>query len=214
MTNDVQGHDEDRAPAALGTEEPATRGPRRPPRPTDPLAPAMARVAAGDREAFGEVYDALMPKVLGLARGVVRNHAMAEEVAQDVMLEVWRKAPRFDPSMASASTWAMTIAHRRAVDRVRSVRSSEDREDRVASWDVRREYDDVVETAEQHEDERMVRSALSTLTDLQSEDVELAYWGGCTSSEISERLGVPVPTVKTRLRDGLMRLRAGMGATS
>lgn len=214
MTNQVRGHDEDRAPAGLGTEERTARDLRRPPRPTDPLAPAMARVAAGDREAFSEVYDALMPKVLGLARGVVRNHAMAEEVAQDVMLEVWRLAPRFDPSLASASTWAMTIAHRRAVDRVRSVRSTEDREDRVAAGDVRREYDDVVERAEQREDERMVRSALSVLTDLQRETVELAYWGGCTSAEISERLGVPVPTVKTRLRDGLVRLRAGMGVAT
>ncbi len=180
----------------------------------DPLAAAMARVAVGDREAYAEVYDALAPKVLGLARAVLRNHAMAEEVAQDVMLEVWRQAGRFDPALASASTWAMTIAHRRAVDRVRSVRAAEDREDRVVAGDTRREFDEVAEAVEQREDEQRVRRALSTLTDLQREAVELAYWGGFTSTEIAARLDVPVPTVKTRLRDGLIRLRNGLRAAS
>jgi RNA polymerase sigma-70 factor (ECF subfamily) len=174
----------------------------------------MARVAVGDREAYAEVYDALAPKVLGLARAVLRNHAMAEEVAQDVMLEVWRQAGRFDPALASASTWAMTIAHRRAVDRVRSVRAAEDREDRVVAGDTRREFDEVAEAVEQREDEQRVRRALSTLTDLQREAVELAYWGGFTSTEIAARLDVPVPTVKTRLRDGLIRLRNGLRAAS
>jgi RNA polymerase sigma-70 factor (ECF subfamily) len=168
-------------------------------------------VAAGDRQAFEEVYQALAPKVLGLAWSVLRNRAMAEEVAQDVMLEVWRQAARFDPSLASVSTWVMTIAHRRAVDRVRSVRASEDREDRVVAGDGRREFDEVVETTLQHEDEQRVRRALGTLTDLQRQAVELAYWGGRTSAEISTMLGVPVPTVKTRLRDGLIRLRASLG---
>nr|WP_255378154.1 ECF RNA polymerase sigma factor SigK [Quadrisphaera sp. DSM 44207] len=170
----------------------------------------MARVAAGDRDAFADVYDALAPKVLGLARAVVRNPALAEEVAQEVLLEVWRQAPRYDPAAGSVTTWAMTIAHRRAVDRVRSVRAAEDREDRVASSHVQREYDDVAERAEQREDEDRVRAALACLTDLQREAVVLAYWGGCTSAEISDRLGVPVPTVKTRLRDGLIRLRGGL----
>jgi len=179
-------------------------------RPVDPLAPVMARVALGDREAFAEVYDALAPKMLGLARAVVRNHAMAEEVVQEVMLELWRQAARFDPSAGSTSAWAMTVAHRRAVDRVRSVRSAEDREDRAAAGGAVREYDSVAEDVLQHEDEQRVRAAMGRLTDLQREAVVLAYWGGHTSSEISQRLGVPVPTVKTRLRDGLIRLRTGL----
>jgi len=191
-------------------QESDERGRWRAERPVDPLAPAMARVAQGDREAFAEVYDALAPKMLGLARAVVRNHAMAEEVVQEVMLEVWRQAARFDPSAGSTSAWALTIAHRRAVDRVRSVRSAEDREDRAVAGEAVREYDSVAEDVLQHEDEQRVRAAMSGLTDLQREAVVLAYWGGHTSAEISRHLGVPVPTVKTRLRDGLIRLRAGL----
>jgi len=182
----------------------------RPLRAPDPLAEVMARVAGGEREAFAEVYDALAPKVLGLTRGVLRNHAMAEEVTQEVMLEVWRQATRFDPALASVSTWVMTIAHRRAVDRVRAVRSSEDREDKVAARETTREFDEVAETVEQREDERRVRRALAGLTDLQREAVELAYWGGLTAADISQRLQLPMPTVKTRLRDGLIRLRNGL----
>lgn len=179
-------------------------------RPDDPLAAVMSRVAGGDREAFGAVYDALAPKVLGLARAVLRNHAMAEEVTQEVLLEVWRQAARFDPAAGSVSSWAMTIAHRRAVDRVRSVRAAEDREDRVSAGESQREYDEVAEQVLQHEDEGRVRAAMSALTDLQREVLVMAYWGGHTSTEISARLGVPVPTVKTRLRDGLIRLRASL----
>ncbi len=180
----------------------------------DPLAETMAEVARGDQQAFAVLYDALVPRVLGMARRVLRNHAMAEEVAQEVMLEVWRQAARYDPARGGVSTWAMTIAHRRAVDRVRSVRAAEDREDRVAAGSGAREYDEVAESAEQHEEEARVRGALDSLTALQREAVELAYWGGQTSTEISARLGVPVPTVKTRLRDGLIRLRSALGVSS
>lgn len=176
----------------------------------DPLAAAMARVAGGDRDAFAEVYDAVAPKVLGVTRAVLRNPSQAEEVAQEVMVELWRQAARFDPEAGSVGAWAATIAHRRAVDRVRSVRSREDREDRVAAGENRTAYDDVSEQVLQHEDETRVRAALGGLTDLQREAVVLAYWGGRTSTEISQRLGVPVPTVKTRLRDGLTRLRTEM----
>ncbi len=218
MTNQLPDDERrDLAPlAAVGGDEEGRGGVvrSRPVRAPDPLASAMARVAGGDRGAFAEVYDALAPKVLGLVRGVLRNHAMAEEVAQDVMLEVWRQAARFDPSLASTSTWVMTIAHRRAVDRVRSVRAAEGREDRVSAGDARRPFDDVSETVLQHDEERRVRRALEGLTDLQRETVRLAYWGGMTSAEISRRLDVPVPTVKTRLRDGLIRLRTHLVATS
>ncbi len=200
---DQVGASEAAAPEPQGRA--AGRG-RRP----DPLAETMVEVARGDQQAFAVLYDALAPRVLGMARRVIRNHAMAEEVAQEVLLEVWRQAPRYDPALANVSTWAMTIAHRRAVDRVRSVRASEDREDRVAAGSGSRDYDVVSETAEQHEEEARVRGALGSLTALQREAVELAYWGGQTSTEISARLGVPVPTVKTRLRDGIIRLRSAL----
>ncbi len=179
-------------------------------RAADPLAAAMARVAAGDRDAFGEVYDAVAPKVLAVTRAVLRNPSMAEEVTQEVMLEVWRQATRYDPAAGSVAAWATTIGHRRAVDRVRSVRAREDREDRVVAGEGRVDYDDVSEQVLQHEDESRVRSALKGLTEVQREAVVMAYWGGRTSTEISAQLGVPVPTVKTRLRDGLQRLRADL----
>ncbi|PWJ53328.1 RNA polymerase sigma-70 factor, ECF subfamily [Quadrisphaera granulorum] len=188
------------------TGEGASRGDA----PGDALAAAMARVALGDRDAFAEVYDAMAPKVLGVTRAVLRNPSLAEEVAQEVMVELWRQAGRFDPSAGSVGAWAATIAHRRAVDRVRSVRAREDREDRVAAGENRTAYDEVSEQVLQHDDETRVRAALGGLTELQRETVLLAYWGGRTSTEISQRLGVPVPTVKTRLRDGLARLRADM----
>jgi len=179
-------------------------------RAVDPLAASMARVAAGDRDAFGEVYDAVAPKVLAVTRAVLRNPSMAEEVTQEVLLEVWRQATRYDPSAGSVAAWATTIGHRRAVDRVRSVRAREDREDRVVAGEGRVEYDEVSEQVLQHEDESRVRKALTGLTELQREAVVMAYWGGRTSTEISAQLGVPVPTVKTRLRDGLQRLRVDL----
>ena len=179
-------------------------------RPVDPLAAAMTRVAQGSLEAFADVYDGLAPRMLGLTRAVLRDHAMAEEVLQEVMLEVWCQAARFDPAVGSDSTWAHTIAHRRSVDRVRAVRAAKDRDVWVAAGETVREYDSVAEDAVQHDEEGRVRAALAMLTGLQREVIVLAYWGGHTSAEISLRLGVPVPTVKTRLRDGLVRLRAAL----
>ncbi len=171
----------------------------------------MARVAAGDDSAFAQLYDLLAPRVFGLVRRVLRDHAQSEEVTQEVLLELWRTAARFDPNRASAATWAMTLAHRRAVDRVRSEQASTNRDSRVGQRDIPVNYDEVVEEVTSRLDRERVRRCLETLTALQRESVDLAYYGGYTYREVGELLGVPLPTVKTRMRDGLIRLRECIG---
>ncbi|GGR59220.1 RNA polymerase sigma-70 factor (ECF subfamily) [Nocardioides luteus] len=175
----------------------------------------LAAVAGGDLDAFGRLYDDLAPLVFGVARRVVRDPARAEEVAQEVFTELWRQAARFDASRGSVRTWASTIAHRRAVDAVRSTEASRAREDHVA----RREPvdvagpEDAIVTAAEHEG---VRRCLESLTPLQSQAVRLAYYQGFTYPEVAQLLDRPLSTVKTRMRDGLIRLRdcleAGHGA--
>jgi RNA polymerase sigma-70 factor (ECF subfamily) len=169
----------------------------------------LAHVARGDQPAFEAVYDRVAGPVLGMVRGVVRDLAQSEEVMQEVLLELWRTAARFDAAKGSAQSWVMTLAHRRAVDRVRSEQKSAERELRAASAQV--DYDDVTETVEATLDRERVRHCLRSLTDLQRESVTLAYYGSYTYSEVAGLLGVAVGTVKTRMRDGLIRLRDCLG---
>ncbi len=169
----------------------------------------LAAVARGDHEAFRAVYDQAAPAVLGTVRRVLRDPAQSEEVMQEVLLEVWRTAARFDPSAGSASAWIMTVAHRRAVDRVRSEQRAAERELRAATASIA--YDDVSEAVEITLDQERVRRCLNGLTDLQRESVTLAYYGGYSYREVAQLLGVAVGTVKTRMRDGLIRLRDCLG---
>jgi len=174
------------------------------------LAGLLARVARGDQAAFAMVYDRAAGKVFGLVLRVVRDPAQSEEVTQEVMLEVWRSASRFDPHRGSATAWLMTLAHRRAVDRVRSGMAAAQREARAAIAET--DYDVVAEEVETRLDAQRVRRCLDSLTDLQRESVTLAYYGGYTYREVAGLLGVAVGTVKTRMRDGLIRLRDCLGA--
>jgi len=174
----------------------------------------MAAVARGDQAAFGELYDRVGGTVHGIVRKVVRDPAQSEEVTQEVMVEVWRTAVRFDPDKGSVRTWILTMAHRRAIDRVRSEQSSRDRTERVGHRDQVRAFDEVAEEVEVRSEHDQVREALSTLTALQREAVELAYYQGYTYREVSELLDTPLGTIKTRMRDGLIRLRDAMGVTT
>ena len=171
----------------------------------------LALVARGDEQAFAELYQRVAPAVFGLVSKVVRNPAQSEEVAQEVFVELWRTASRFDPARGTARSWIMTCAHRRAVDRVRSAESAARRDDLAGRRDQGRPYDEVVEQVETSLEREHVRRGLEALTDLQREAVVLAYYGGYTHREIAELLGVPPGTVKTRLRDGLIRLRDHLG---
>ena len=173
----------------------------------------LARVARGDREAFAELYDRVAPVVAGIARAVVRDPAQAEEVAQEVLLEVWRTAPRHDPSRGSARTWVATVAHRRAVDRVRREQAGRDRDARVAATRPEQAPSPSGAVLDGFDRER-VRRALDGLTPLQREAVTLAYYGGHTYAEVARLLDCPEGTVKTRIRDGLIRLRDHLGVTA
>ncbi len=174
----------------------------------------LERVAQGEQAAFSSLYDLIAPRMLGLVRHVLRDHSQSEEVTQEVLLEIWQTATRFDPNKGKAVTWMLTMAHRRAIDRVRSSQSSRDRDTRIGIRDLDREFDSVSENVEIRLEHEMVAKAMTRLTDLQRQAVELAYYGGYSHSEVAAMLSVPIGTVKTRLRDGMIRLREEMGVTT
>ena len=175
------------------------------------LDDVLARVARGDERAFERLYDAVAGAVHGLVRRVLRDPAQSEEVTQEVFLEIWRTATRFDPARGKAMTWVMTMAHARAVDRVRSAQASSDRDVKIGTRDHTVDYDEVAEAVEARFERVQVKRCLGGLTDLQRESVTLAYYGGYTYNEVADLLSVPLGTVKTRLRDGLIRMRDCMG---
>lgn len=181
----------------------------------DVLAPLLRSAGRGDQAAFAELYDATAALVHGIVLRVVRDPAQSEEVAQEVFVEIWRLAPRFDGTRGSVTSWMATIAHRRAVDRVRSEQSARDRAERDGAKAVR-EHDDasvpVVELDTAAFDRRRVRRALDRLTEMQRQAIELAYFGGHTYREVAVLLGEPEGTIKTRIRDGMIRLRDELGA--
>ena len=200
MTGVETGPDRVSPPRSRGTAAP----------PGVDLAALLALVAKGDQAAFEAVYDRVCAPVFGTVRSVVRDPGLSEEVTQEVFVEVWRAASRFDAGKGSPMAWVATIAHRRAVDRVRSEQRSAERDRRAASSVIA--YDDVAETVEDNLDRERVRRCLGTLTDLQREAVTLAYYAGYTYREVARLLGVPPGTVNTRMRDGLIRLRDCLGA--
>jgi len=174
----------------------------------------LARVARGDREAFARFHDLVVGRVHGIVRSVVRDPARSEEVTQEVMVELWRTAPRYDAARGRATTWALTIAHRRAVDCVRSEQASRDREQRHAVANVDAPVEDVGVAVEAGLDRARVRRALAELTAAQRESIELAFYAGHTHAEVAALLGLPLGTVKTRIRDGLIRLRDRLEVTA
>ncbi|MGP3954245.1 ECF RNA polymerase sigma factor SigK [Streptomyces sp. 7N604] len=178
------------------------------------LAERVGRVASGDEEAFEQVFDALAGPVLGMARRVLRDPGQAEDVAQEVMLEVWRTAARFQPERGTVAMWVMTMAHHRAVDRVRSDQSAAEREHLAASRDRNAAFDDVAETVETQLEWHQVRRCLRTLSEVQRQSVTLAYYRGLTCQEIARLLGTPLGTVKARMRDALIRLRECLGGSA
>lgn len=180
----------------------------------DDAAALLVRIASGDQTAFTQLYDMLSPRVFGLILRVLVNRSQSEEVLQEVFLEIWQSASRFAPNRGQGRTWVMTIAHRRAVDRVRASQSSADRDVRAGLRDIGVAHDTVSEQVELGIEGEKVVAALSGLPDAQRETIVLAYYGGYSQSEISALLGAPLGTIKTRMRDGLSRLRMAMGVTA
>ncbi|NUU14137.1 ECF RNA polymerase sigma factor SigK [Curtobacterium pusillum] len=174
----------------------------------------LSRVATGDQAAFSDLYDVLSGRVLGLVTRLLRDRAQSEEVTQEVFLEVWQQATRFDRKRGTAASWILTMAHRRAVDRVRASQSSHDRDTKVGIRDFEAGFDQVSESVEIRIEHERVSRALGKLTEFQRQAVQLAYYGGYSHREMADHLGVPIGTVKTRLRDGMIRLRDEMGVTS
>ena len=171
-------------------------------------------IAAGDQNAFSELYDRIAPRVLGLIKRVLIDHSQSEEVAQEVFLEVWKTAARFESGRGKAMTWILTMAHRRAIDRVRASQAGRDRDERIGKRDTEIDFDQVSETAEIRIEHERVKRAMARLTELQRDAITLAYYGGYSHTEVAEILSVPLGTVKTRLRDGMIRLRDEMGVAS
>ena len=180
---------------------------------TDTLGDLLERVARQDPTAFAELYDATRARVFGMVLRVLRDPGYSEETTQEVYLQVWRSAGNFDPRQGSALAWIITLAHRRAVDRVRSEQSGADREAHYGSRNVDAAFDSVSEEVTQRDARRRVNDCLGSLTELQRRSVELAYYRGFTYNEVAEELSSPLPTVKSRIRDGLKRLKNCLGVT-
>ncbi|GAA4111281.1 MULTISPECIES: sigma-70 family RNA polymerase sigma factor [Streptomyces] len=178
------------------------------------LPDLLDRVAQGDQQAFGSLYDAVAGPVLGVVRAVVRDPAQSEEVAQEVMVAVWQTAARYRRELGGVMNWVLTLAHRRAVDRVRSAQAAGARDHKAALLEQTPAFDEVAEEVDRRLEREQVRRCLRTLTELQRQSVTLAYYRGMTYREVAELLTVPLGTVKTRLRDGLIRMRDCLGVTA
>jgi RNA polymerase sigma-70 factor (ECF subfamily) len=175
------------------------------------LAELLRRASRGDEGAFAEWYDATSSRAFGLAVRVLRDRAQAEEVTQEAYLECWRHSTRFDPDKGSALSWLLTIVHRKAVDRVRSAEASGRRDEAYSQKEQTVEHDSTAEAATASLEATRVRAALAHLTEKQRQAVELAFLGGYTHTEVARMLDLPIGTAKTRIRDGLIRLRDALG---
>jgi RNA polymerase sigma-70 factor, ECF subfamily len=180
-------------------------------RPSAELIAVMARVTQGDQQAFAELYDATSRTVFGIVLSVVRDRAQAEEVSQEVYVDAWRSAATFDPNIGSPAAWLNTIAHRKAVDRVRSAERQRQREQRHFETSSAVPTADTSELVVAIDEGRRVRAALRGLPEPQRTAVELAYFEGRSQREVAEFLEIPLGTVKTRIRDGMQKLRQQLG---
>lgn len=179
----------------------------------DPLGTLLNRAGRGDQSAFAELYDQLAPLLYGVVLKVVRDPSQSEEVTQEAFIELWKLAPRYDASRGSVRSWAATLAHRRAIDRVRSEQASRDRTEREAHKRPI-QSSDVAEQVVANIDGTRVRKALERLTEIQRQAVELAYFGGHSYREVALLLDVAEGTIKTRIRDGMIRLRDELGVAT
>lgn len=177
------------------------------------LGQLLQGCSLGDEAAFAKLYDATSTRLFGLVLRVVQDRAQAEEVTQDAYLDIWRNSSRFDPGRGSALSWLMTIGHRKAVDRVRSAEAARRRD---TAYQARQTapFDQTVEQAHSNLDTQRIHRALEALTEIQRSALELAYFGGYTHREVASMLKLPLGTAKTRIRDGLIRLRDTIGLDS
>jgi RNA polymerase sigma-70 factor (ECF subfamily) len=183
------------------------------PRVTDDLDALLRRVAQRDVEAFAAFYDVTRARVFGLVTRVLRDPGYSEETTQDVYLQVWRNADNYNPAAGTPLAWLMTLAHRRAVDRVRSEQSATQRESRYGAANVEVPADRVAEAVISNDERRQVTVCLDSLSDAQRECIQLAYYEGLTYVQVSERLAANLATIKSRMRDAIRGLRKCLGAS-
>lgn len=177
------------------------------------LSVLLENISRGDQAAFAEFYQLTSRRVFGMARRVLIDPELSEDTTQEVFLQVWQNAAKFDPKAGSPLSWLMTISHRRAVDRVRSSQSSTDREAKYGASTQDIDHDTVADQVGSRLEAEAVVRCLATLTETQQESVRLAYYGGLTYREVAERLNAAVPTIKSRIRDGLIRLKTCLGVS-
>jgi RNA polymerase sigma-70 factor (ECF subfamily) len=180
---------------------------------TAELDALLRQVAGRDVDAFADFYDQTRSRVYGLVTRVLRDLGYSEETTQDVYLQVWRSAASYDPSAGSPLAWLMTLAHRRAVDRVRSEQAATSRESRYGAANVEPPSDHVFDSVIRRDERRQVTECLQTLTDTQRECIQLAYYDGLTYSQVSERLTANLATIKSRMRDAIRGLRRCLGVS-
>ena len=173
----------------------------------------LRRVAEQDVEAFASFYDNTRARVFGLVVRVLRDPGYSEETTQDIYLQVWRNAAGYNPAVGTPLAWLMTMAHRRAVDRVRSEQSATQRESKYGAANVERPADRVAEAVIQLDEQRQVTLCLDSLSDPQRECIQLAYYEGLTYVQVSERLSANLATIKSRMRDGIRGLRKCLGVS-
>lgn len=170
----------------------------------------LVSVAQGDTAAFARLYDRFAAPVYGLCRRILRDDDYAEDATLQALLDVWRSAPRYDPSRANPLTWALTIAHRRAVDHVRALRAATQHEARAVSHGYTPTVDTVIDTVLARAEHQQLHAGLAALTARQREALEIIYYQGHTHTEAAALLGIPLGTVETRTRDTLRSLRTTM----
>ena len=180
---------------------------------TADLDALLRRVAQRDVEAFAAFYDGTRARVFGLVTRVLRDPGYSEETTQDVYLQVWRNADNYNPAAGTPLAWLMTLAHRRAVDRVRSEQAATQRESRYGASNVELPADRVSEAVISNDERRQVTVCLDSLTDAQRECIQLAYYEGLTYVQVSERLAANLATIKSRMRDAIRGLRKCLGAS-
>jgi RNA polymerase sigma-70 factor (ECF subfamily) len=172
----------------------------------------VLQIGRGDRSAFGSFYDRFAPLVYSFAMRLVQERSTAEDLLQEVFLQIWREAGKYSPERGTPEAWIITITRSRAIDKLRSIRRR-DKSFVPMEGATGKEYDGRVESGATASDSKiMVNSALSQLSDNQRQVLELAYFDGLTQSEIAERLKEPLGTVKTRMRAALGKLRELLGA--
>lgn len=181
--------------------------PRDSPDQTAVLRDLLASSAQGDRSAFTRLYDLTSPRIYGLALRVVYDRAHAEEVVQEAYLQFWQKAGEYRPERGSVISWMMTITHRRAVDRVRSEQVHRRRIADYGTENVEVPEASPLEVVEANEQAATLRNCMGQLTDLQRNTIAMAYFSGLSYPEVAEQTGTPLPTIKSRIRDGLRGLR-------